>query len=162
MRTPLRRALLWAATLGLAPAACDPTPGDLREWTAADHDQPSPGQAAQVSGDGPDPNLIDLAWQRQCSTCHGPRGRGDGPQGAMVRAPDLTDPAWQDRVTDAQIAEVIRKGRNKMPAFELPDQVVEGLVKRVRAARATLGGSTGTSPAAPPNPHTPPPNPHTP
>jgi cytochrome c oxidase cbb3-type subunit 3 len=80
----------------------------------------------------------------------------------MVRAPDLTDPAWQDRVTDAQIAEVIRKGRNKMPAFELPDQVVEGLVKRVRAARATLGGSTGTSPAAPPNPPTTPPNPQTP
>ena len=62
----------------------------------------------------------------------------------MIRAPDLTDPGWQDRVTDAQIAEVIRKGRNKMPAFDLPDQVIDGLVQRIRAAR---GGG-----AAPPNP----------
>ncbi|EYF07887.1 Hypothetical protein CAP_6909 [Chondromyces apiculatus DSM 436] len=54
----------------------------------------------------------------------------------MVRAPDLTDPAWQDRVTDSYIAETIRKGRNQMPAFDLPDQVVSGLVQRVRASRA--------------------------
>lgn len=53
----------------------------------------------------------------------------------MVRAPDLTDPAWQDRVTDAQIAETIRKGRNQMPAFDLPAQVIDGLVQRIRAAR---------------------------
>lgn len=54
----------------------------------------------------------------------------------MVRAPDLTLTDWQDRVTDEQIAEVIRKGRNRMPPFDLPPQVVSGLVARIRAARA--------------------------
>ena len=54
----------------------------------------------------------------------------------MVRAPDLTDAAWQERVTDAQMVETIRKGKNKMPAFDLPQQVLDGLVKRIRTNRA--------------------------
>jgi cytochrome c oxidase cbb3-type subunit 3 len=122
-------------------SACDPAPSDVREWTPADHDQPSPGQGTQVAArpgaEGPDPNLIELAWQRNCIACHGARGQGDGPQGPMMRAPDLTEAGWQRRVTDQQIAETIRKGRNKMPAFDLPPQVVEGLVQRIRAAAAS-------------------------
>lgn len=139
MRRRTRPSPLWAAAFAFAVAACDPAPSDVREWTPADHDQPArPGAqvSARPAGEGGDTGLVDLAWQRNCFTCHGPRGRGDGPQGPMVRAPDLTDPAWQDRVTDAQIAETIRKGRNQMPAFDLPAQVIDGLVQRIRAARA--------------------------
>lgn len=126
----------------LASAGCDaPVDGEVREWTPADHDQPAntQAQAPQVSArpgaSELDPNLIDLAWQKNCASCHGPRGRGDGPQGPMVRAPDLTRDEWQDRVSDQEMAEVIRKGRNKMPAFDLSPPVIEGLVKRIRAAR---------------------------
>lgn len=54
----------------------------------------------------------------------------------MVRAPDLTRSDWQDRVTDQELTEIIRKGRNKMPPFDLPAQVLDGLVKRIRASRA--------------------------
>lgn len=54
----------------------------------------------------------------------------------MMRSPDLTRPDWQARVTDDQIAEVIRKGRNKMPAFDLPAPVISGLVSRIRSSRA--------------------------
>ncbi|AKT40834.1 c-type cytochrome [Chondromyces crocatus] len=140
MRKRKRSHLIWtAAFLLVTQAACDAKTGDVREWTPSDHDQPArPGAqvSARPAGEGFDPGLVDLAWQRNCFTCHGARGRGDGPQGPMVRAPDLTDPAWQGRVTDAQIAETIRKGRNQMPAFDLPDQVIEGLVQRVRASRA--------------------------
>jgi cytochrome c oxidase cbb3-type subunit 3 len=32
--------------------------------------------------------------------------------------------------------ETVRKGRNKMPAFDLPQPVLDGLVKRIRAAAA--------------------------
>ncbi|WP_423790348.1 c-type cytochrome, partial [Listeria monocytogenes] len=71
--------------------------------------------------------MIELAWRRNCASCHGASGRGDGPQGPMVRAPDLTRQEWLDTITDDEIARTIRKGKNKMPAFELPDQVVEGL-----------------------------------
>jgi cytochrome c oxidase cbb3-type subunit 3 len=52
----------------------------------------------------------------------------------MVRAPDLTRAEWQERVSDQEIAEVIRKGRNKMPAFDLSPPIIDGLVKRIRGA----------------------------
>ena len=132
----------------LALGGCDlPPEGELRQWTPADHDQPtnSQAQAPQVSARPGaaefDPSLIDLAWQKNCASCHGPRGRGDGPQGPMVRAPDLTRDEWQDRVSDQEIAEVIRKGRNKMPAFDLSPPIIEGLVKRIRAARPRPQGA---------------------
>jgi cytochrome c oxidase cbb3-type subunit 3 len=111
--------------------------GDAREWSPADHDQPTtaqqqPGQARpQDKGE----NLVELAWSRQCAACHGPGGHGDGPQGPMVQAPDLTRADWQGRVTDDDIAQTIRKGRNKMPAFDLPPSVLQGLVARIRAGR---------------------------
>lgn len=53
----------------------------------------------------------------------------------MVRAPDLSRPDWQANVTDDEIAATIRNGKNKMPKFDLPDQVVTGLVLRVRSFR---------------------------
>lgn len=54
----------------------------------------------------------------------------------MLKSPDLTRADWQAKVTDAELAEVIRKGRNKMPAFDLPPKVIEGLVRRIRLNRA--------------------------
>jgi mono/diheme cytochrome c family protein len=128
-------------------AGCDPSPGPAREWTAADHDSPAspqngqslqvaprPRESAQAEGSG-DVDLTELAWGRNCSVCHGARGRGDGPQGPMFRAPDLTRADWQARVSDQEILETIRKGRNKMPAFDLPEPVLKGLVQRIRASR---------------------------
>lgn len=54
----------------------------------------------------------------------------------MLRVPDLTRADWQESVSDEAIAETIRKGKNRMPAFDLPPQVVDGLVRRIRSARA--------------------------
>jgi mono/diheme cytochrome c family protein len=124
--------------------ACNGAADDLREWTPEDHDQPArqagqvPARASGASppGNAPDPELVELAWQRNCATCHGRQGRGDGPQGPMLRSPDLTRPDWQARVTDEQMAEVIRNGRNKMPKFDLPAPVISGLVARIRANSA--------------------------
>lgn len=135
---------LWLGlTILLTTPACGRSSSDVREWQPSDHDQPigPSGQVAAKPGSssqsGPDKSLVELAWQRNCASCHGAVGRGDGPQGPMVRAPDLTRSEWQTQVTDDQIAEVIRKGRNRMPAFEaLPPQVITGLVARIRDNRA--------------------------
>jgi cytochrome c oxidase cbb3-type subunit 3 len=133
--------LLLSLCAALALLGCDKR--EVREWQPTDHDQPAGQQAGQVaprpasSGAQGNQELVEIAWQRNCVLCHGQRGKGDGPQGPMVRAPDLTRADWQSRVGDAEIAEVIRKGRNKMPPFaNLPDQVITGLVGRIRANRA--------------------------
>lgn len=55
--------------------------------------------------------------------------------GPMVQAPDLTREDWQAKVTDGDIASVIQNGKGKMPKFEIPADVVSGLVARVRAVR---------------------------
>lgn len=130
-----------AVLLGLFVFRPSRTSGDLREWTPADHDQPAGAPAAPNRPKGAQPktqdgNLVEMAWARSCATCHGPSGRGDGPTGPMVKAPDLTRPAWQEKVTDEEIAQTIRKGRNQMPAFDLPPNVIQGLVQRIRANRA--------------------------
>jgi mono/diheme cytochrome c family protein len=125
------------------------TPAGLREWTPADHDQaegPPQGQVPQrPRAQSPAPqarptqdsgDLGELAWGRSCAPCHGEQGRGDGPQAAMVRAPDLTRADWQARVTDDEIRQIIRTGRNRMPKFDLPPAALDGVVKRIRQNRA--------------------------
>ena len=131
--------LLAAASLAIS--ACDPAPTSVRDWAPTDHDQPasaanSPNpRAAATARPGAEIDLVQLAWDKSCTTCHGAQGRGDGPQGPMLRAADLSRADWQNRVSDAEIAETISKGRNKMPAFDLPPQVVQGLVARIRGLK---------------------------
>lgn len=146
MRAPgalLSPALALAVVLG-ATAACDRAPSatGMREWTPQDHDgeQRGPGakQGARGTADAGGPELlVELTWQKQCAACHGSGGRGDGPQGPMVKAKDLTSADWQGKVDDGQIASAIRNGKGTMPKFDkLPDEVVAGLVKRIRSLRS--------------------------
>jgi len=122
-------------------ASCEPAPVDVREWNAADHRQPAgAGQgkrqvAATDDKAAAEQTLADVTWTKRCASCHGPIGRGDGPQGPMLKAPDLTRDDWQAKVSDAQIAEVIRTGRGKMPAFELSEPQMKAVVQRIRRTR---------------------------
>lgn len=126
--------------------ACDrpPSAGSLPEWTPADHhsqddDKAQSGaQAAQQPAapkGGDSAQLVEIAWRQQCSSCHGQGGKGDGPMGPMVHAPDLTLEDWQAKMADADIAAIIQTGKNKMPRFDLPEPVVRGLVARIRSLR---------------------------
>jgi mono/diheme cytochrome c family protein len=126
-------------------AGCDrpPSADSLKEWTQVDHhstddDKVSAGmQVPSAASKGGDvAQLVDITWRQQCSTCHGQTGRGDGQMGPMVQAPDLTRASWQASLSDAEMAAVIRGGRNRMPAFGLPDTVLSGLVARIRSLRA--------------------------
>ena len=101
-----------------------------------------PGANSAASADPADRNrqlaqLIEFAWHQQCSQCHGPTGKGDGPSGPMVETPDLTREQWQAKVSDSEIVSIIRSGRGKMPRFDLlPDVVLRGIVSRIRSTRA--------------------------
>ncbi|MBX3189887.1 MAG: cytochrome c [Labilithrix sp.] len=132
------RILLACATAALL-AACDraPSPEGLKEWTPGDHtgeQRSGAKQGAKGSGGGAPP-LVEATWRAQCATCHGAAGHGDGPQGAMFKAPDLSREDWQAKVKDEEIAATISNGKGRMPKFELPPEIVSGLVERVRSFR---------------------------
>jgi len=150
MSSSLRRAGLLLALLVLA-AACSRAPTDLRIWRPSDHDRTeekahaqSPTAANSAGGGalsqpakmlGVD-QVVLVTWRQNCTRCHGMLGRGDGPQGAMTGARNLSDPAWQASVTDAQIATAITKGKGRMPHFPLPAATVTGLIRLVRMMNA--------------------------
>ena len=134
-----------AIVLGFGIFACDraPSADNLPSWSAADHDQaPGQGKASNqgARGDaggagGGVAMMVEVTWRNQCLTCHGPTGHGDGPQGAMFKAQDLSKAEWQDKVKDEEVALAIKNGKGRMPRFDLPDDVVNGLVTRIRSFR---------------------------
>jgi hypothetical protein len=67
----------------------------------------------------------------------------------MAKQPDLRDPAFQSRVSDEQIQQVIKLGRGAMPPHDLPASTVEGLVRLIRLLDASrvphaAGADAGT------------------
>jgi cytochrome c6 len=53
----------------------------------------------------------------KCAMCHGPDGAGKTVMGAKLNIKDLAAPDVQKQ-SDAELAQVIAKGKNKMPAFD--------------------------------------------
>lgn len=74
---------------------------------------------------------------RSCAGCHGANARGANPAGFSTPPKDLTDPALQARLSDADLAETIRKGKGQMPAFgaALPQEDVDNVVAYVRSLK---------------------------
>lgn len=71
-----------------------------------------------------------------CAPCHGPKGLGNGPAASAFKPPpaNYTDPNGVPKMTDAQVIEVITKGKGSMPAWGpilKPDQIVQ-LVAYIR------------------------------
>jgi len=71
------------------------------------------------------PSEANLSAARQlygenCEQCHGPTGKGDGPQAWMQKpAPaDLTDASRMRNVTDGEMFYQITEGRRPMPSFK--------------------------------------------
>jgi cytochrome c6 len=60
-----------------------------------------------------DPTKI---FKANCVLCHSANGSGDSATGKAFHAKDLRSEEVQKR-TDAELAEVIAKGKGKMPAF---------------------------------------------
>lgn len=132
--------LLLLSTGLVALAACDrpPSSDGVKEWTPADHDgergasgSPNAKQGARTADGGGAMALVEITWRNQCASCHGVGGKGDGPQGAMFKPPDLS----QSKTDDAALLATIKNGKGRMPKFDVSDDVAQGLVARVKSFR---------------------------
>ena len=72
-------------------------------------------------------------FKAKCAACHGPDGKGAVPVGKKLGARDLSSTEVQGQ-SDAQLTDVVTKGKNKMPAYDsklTKDQIGE-LVAYIR------------------------------
>jgi len=72
-------------------------------------------------------------YKTNCSLCHGDDGSANTPTGKALKARDLRSDEVQKQ-TDAELADVINKGRGKMPAFgaKFSPDVINSLVAYIR------------------------------
>lgn len=122
--------------------------GKPEQGPGATRTMPMPvGPMAAVPGGGAGGDGA-TTFAARCASCHGAAGRGDGMMAAAfaVKPRSFADAAWQQSVTDAQIAAVIVGGSaaagksSTMPANpDLAQQpaLVDALVRVVRQ----LGGA---------------------
>lgn len=93
----------------------------------------------------PEPSLQRSAaqlYRRYCVSCHGNDGKAKTSKGKFSHARDLSDPQWQDDVSDARIFNSIMNGRNErgsMPPFsgKLVEKEVNSLVDFVRKLKSS-------------------------
>jgi cytochrome c oxidase cbb3-type subunit III len=75
-------------------------------------------------------------YQRLCSRCHGPEGKGDGAAAGAVQPPDLTDDQWDYGSSDGEIYSVIHDGTsNDMEGYaeRINDTDIWNLVNYLRS-----------------------------
>ena len=73
-------------------------------------------------------------YAKQCASCHGKDGRARTFKAKFNHARDLTDPMWQDEVSDERLFNSIMNGKKKMPAYrkKLSEEQVNLLIAYVR------------------------------
>lgn len=79
-------------------------------------------------------------YEKNCLTCHGAQGKGDGPAIKFIKPlpADISTPEAQSRMTDGEIFWKITEGRNPMPSFKtkLSENERWKLVHYVRSLKA--------------------------
>ncbi len=77
---------------------------------------------------------VAKVYKTNCVLCHAADGSGNSPSGKVLGAKDLASSEVQKK-TDAELTEVIAKGRGKMPAFgaKLKPDDIKQLIAYIRA-----------------------------
>jgi mono/diheme cytochrome c family protein len=73
-------------------------------------------------------------YKQKCAACHGADGRGDTPAGKSTKVRSFNDPEVA-KLGDEELAGVIEKGKNKMPAYGKsmkPDEI-KAMVAYIRS-----------------------------
>src|SRR6266568_7273360 len=79
----------------------------------------------------------ESTYKAKCAACHGPDGSGDTALGKKLGAHDFRSAEVQ-KMSDAELNEILTKGKNKMPAYEksLKPEEIKGLVNYVHSFAA--------------------------
>src|SRR5215472_17589528 len=72
-------------------------------------------------------------YKQKCAACHGADGKADTPTGKSMNVRSFSDP-YVVKMSDDELAEVIDKGKGKMPGYgkSLKPEEIKGLVAYVR------------------------------
>jgi mono/diheme cytochrome c family protein len=114
-----------AAVLVFVVVAAGAAPSEPRKWMAPDEEK------ARINPVEVSPAALlkgQALYQKHCASCHGNKGKGDGPAESYETEPatDLTDQALQQRLTDGEILWKITKGRR-----EGTEVIMPGIAQRV-------------------------------
>lgn len=76
-------------------------------------------------------------YSKNCASCHGRDGRSKTFKAKLNHARNISDPEWQERVTDERIFNSIMNGKGKMPSYskKLSEREIDVLVTHVRSLR---------------------------
>jgi mono/diheme cytochrome c family protein len=81
------------------------------------------------------PAAADAAatYKAKCAMCHGVDGKGETPVGKKMGAGDFSSPDVQKQ-SDADLAAITAKGKNKMPSFgkSLKPEEIKDLIDYIR------------------------------
>jgi mono/diheme cytochrome c family protein len=71
---------------------------------------------------GSDYVLGEIIYQASCQRCHGINGDGNGPDATSLtpKPANFNDPKFWQEYDEKKMNEVIRSGKGKMPAFDMP------------------------------------------
>jgi len=75
-------------------------------------------------------------YKQKCVMCHGADGKGETPAGKAMKARDFHSPDVA-KETDAELAEIVKKGKGKMPAYgsKLSDEEIKGVIEYIRSLK---------------------------
>ena len=74
-------------------------------------------------------------YKAKCASCHAPDGSGSSPTGKTLKVPDLRSDEVQKK-TDAQLIEITAAGKGKMPAYK--DKLTNAQIKDLVAYTRNL------------------------
>lgn len=91
--------------------------------------------AAAISAPAADVKEI---WEKNCTKCHGPDGKGDTKLGKKSEVKDMTDAKWQADLKDDKAFKSVKEGIKEgdkirmKPAEGITDEDIKALVAYVR------------------------------
>lgn len=117
---------------------------------------PQEGAASKTAKPGANPamNRAKEIYNFDCAICHGPNGNGktDLAKDMQLTLTDFTDPKTFEGKTDDQLYDLIRKGKDKMPAEDAArakNDEVKALVQYIRTFSKDQPASAPASTPAP-------------